>query len=59
MRKEWVLAVRDQCQSAGVPFFFKQWGGTFKKRRGRSLDGREWNEMPELPEHNLLPLGQR
>ncbi|HUT33541.1 MAG TPA: phage Gp37/Gp68 family protein [Planctomycetota bacterium] len=56
MRKDWVVDVRDQCQSAGVPFFFKQWGGTFKKRRGRDLDGRQWNEMPEL---HVLPLCDR
>jgi protein gp37 len=49
MRREWVIDIRDQCQRAGVPFFFKQWGGTFKKRAGRSLEGREWDEMPALP----------
>ena len=49
MRPEWALDIRDQCQRADVPFFFKQWGGTFKKRAGRSLEGREWDEMPALP----------
>ena len=49
MRPEWALDIRDQCQRAGVPFFFKQWGGTFKKRAGRKLEGREWDEMPALP----------
>jgi len=42
----WARAVRDQCQAAGVPFFFKQWGGVNKKAAGRLLDGREWNEYP-------------
>jgi protein gp37 len=46
MRPEWVYEIRDQCQRSGVPFFFKQWGGVFKKRNGRELDGRTWDEMP-------------
>jgi protein gp37 len=43
---EWVRSIRDQCQAAGVPFFFKQWGGPTPKSGGRLLDGREWGEMP-------------
>jgi protein gp37 len=43
---EWVLDIRDQCKEAGVPFFFKQWGGTRKKKAGRMLEGRTWDEMP-------------
>jgi protein gp37 len=46
MLKEWVINIRDQCLKAGVPFFFKQWGGVNKKRAGRLLEGRTWNEMP-------------
>lgn len=46
MRREWVLDVRDQCQKAGVPFFFKQWGGTNKKKTGRLLENRTWDDMP-------------
>ena len=46
MDPDWVREIRDQCLSAGVPFFFKQWGGTQKKRAGRLLEGREWNEIP-------------
>jgi protein gp37 len=42
----WVTDLRDQCRRAGVPFFFKQWGGTNKKKAGRILDGRTWDEMP-------------
>jgi len=45
---EWVRDIRNQCVKAGVAFFFKQWGGVQKKRHGRELDGRTWNEMPEL-----------
>jgi protein gp37 len=46
MAIEWVRDVRDQCISANVPFFFKQWGGLRPKSGGRELDGREWNELP-------------
>lgn len=42
----WVRDIRDQCLESGVAFFFKQWGGVNKKRAGRELDGRVWNEMP-------------
>jgi protein gp37 len=47
MKEEWVIDIRDQCLSAGVPFFFKQWGGVNKKLAGRRLEGRTWDEMPE------------
>lgn len=46
MEKEWVIEVKEQCLEAEVPFFFKQWGGTNKKKAGRDLDGRTWDEMP-------------
>ena len=46
MNSLWVTGVRDQCLTAGVPFFFKQWGGINKKKAGRLLEGRTWNEMP-------------
>lgn len=46
MQKSWVTDIRDQCSYAGVPFFFKQWGGVNKKRSGRLLDDRTWDEMP-------------
>jgi protein gp37 len=46
MDPDWVTDIRDQCVRAGVPFFFKQWGGVQKKRTGRLLDGRTWDEMP-------------
>ncbi len=47
MRKHWVIDIREQCQKARVPFFFKQWGGVNKKKTGRSLEGRTWDDMPE------------
>jgi protein gp37 len=43
---KWVRDIRDRSVSEGVPFFFKQWGGVRKKKRGRILDGKKWNEMP-------------
>ncbi len=46
MDPTWVTDIRDQCGRAAVPFFFKQWGGRNKKRAGRLLDGRTWDEMP-------------
>ena len=48
MNAEWVTDIKDQCIRAGVAFFFKQWGGVQKKRHGRELEGRTWDEMPEL-----------
>jgi protein gp37 len=47
MNPDWVREIRDQCVRANVPFFFKQWGGPFKKRTGRVLDGRTWDQMPQ------------
>jgi protein gp37 len=43
----WVLEARDQCEAAGVPFFFKQWGGATSKSGGRLLDGRTYDGYPE------------
>lgn len=46
LEREWVVGVRDQCLKSKVPFFFKQWGGVQKKKAGRLLDGRTWDQMP-------------
>jgi protein gp37 len=46
MAEAWAVEIRDQCEKAGVPFFFKQWGGKNKKKAGRLLEGRTWDEMP-------------
>jgi protein gp37 len=43
----WVRSIRDDCVTEGVPFFFKQWGGTRKSTTGRVLDGRTWDELPQ------------
>lgn len=47
MDLQWVRDIRDQCNDADVPFFVKQWGGVRKKKHGRELDGRTWDEMPK------------
>jgi len=61
MKPEWARSVRDQCQSAGVPFFFKQWGAhnevgqrLAKTKTGRCLDGRTWNSLPVLGQSRSL-----
>lgn len=46
---EWVQEIREQCLAANVPFFFKQWGGMNKKKSGRMLDGRVWDQTPVFP----------
>ena len=46
LQPEWVESIWQQCQEKSVPFFFKQWGGVQKKRAGRLLHGRTYDEMP-------------
>jgi protein gp37 len=48
MRVEWARSVRDQCLAAGVPFFFKQWGGVQRTKAGRQLDGKTWDQYPKV-----------
>ncbi len=48
MLESWALDARDQCIRAGVPFFFKQWGGFNKKKNGRILDGKVWTQIPDM-----------
>jgi len=47
MQADWVRQTRDRCVARRIPFFFKQWGGPNKKKAGRLLDGRYWNDLPE------------
>ncbi|HZT97711.1 MAG TPA: DUF5131 family protein, partial [Chloroflexota bacterium] len=49
LERDWVTGIRDQCERAEVPFFFKQWGGARKHKNGRELQGRTWDEMPTGP----------
>jgi len=48
MKSEWVRDIRDKCIENEVPFFFKKWGGARRSENERLLDGREWNEFPEV-----------
>ncbi|MDF2159388.1 phage Gp37/Gp68 family protein [Algoriphagus sp. CAU 1675] len=54
MKPEWVLDIQEQCQSAKVAFFFKQWGGKNKKKAGRELNGQTYDEMPEIELHKSI-----
>jgi protein gp37 len=47
MKEEWVIDIKEQCQKANVSFYFKQWGGTNKKKAGKMLEGRMYKEMPQ------------
>ncbi len=48
IQEEWAIGIREQCVEAAVPFFFKQWGGFNKKKKGRLLQGKIWDEMPQV-----------
>jgi protein gp37 len=53
MKREWVLSIHRQCKAAGVPFFFKQWGGVRKDLTGRELHGRTYDAMPSVEQENI------
>lgn len=60
MDSGWVAQIRDRCVDAGVPFFFKQWGGVQKGKTGRKLERRTWDEMPEWRTGNAATrMGRR
>ena len=46
IKKEWIYEIKNKCEELNIPFFFKQWGGTNKKKSGRILDGKVYDEMP-------------
>jgi protein gp37 len=48
IKEEWVIDIKEQCKNAGVAFYFKQWGGTNKKKNGRLLEGKRYDKMPQL-----------
>lgn len=48
MAPGWARALRDACEADAIPFFFKQWGGTNKKKAGRQLEGKLWNQWPRM-----------
>ena len=45
--EEWIIDIRDQCITTCTPFFFKQWGGVNKKKNGRILQNKLWEQMPK------------
>jgi protein gp37 len=59
MKEAWVISLRDQCRAANVPFFFKQWGGVQKKRNGRMLLGRTYDDMPARSRTPVPNLDER
>jgi protein gp37 len=54
MQEEWVIEIKEHCLHAKVPFFFKQWGGFHKKKAGKELQGRTWEQMPRQCQ-NMVP----
>ncbi len=63
MKSSWAESIQLQCREAGVPFFFKQWGGVRKHKTGRTLNGSIFNEMPPSPNvgiwnHELVQIGR-
>ncbi len=54
MHEGWVLEIKAQCENTHVPFFFKQWGGFNKKKAGRLLEGRTWDELPKITLKEVL-----
>ncbi len=59
MKRAWVVSIRGQCREAGVPFFFKQWGGVRKNKAGRELDGRTYDELPDFKRPLPPSVGER
>jgi protein gp37 len=57
MRKEWILDIKKKCEKTNnIPFFFKQWGGVNKKKTGRLLQGRTWDNYPMIAGRQLQLL---
>jgi protein gp37 len=59
MKEEWIQDIRKQCKRNDIPFFFKQWGGRNKKKAGRLLNGRLYNEMPPIADNQLDLIAYR
>lgn len=55
MNPSWVRSILSRCEAAGVPFFFKQWGGVHKSKAGRLLDGRSYDELPRRRQPVMAP----
>ena len=59
LERAWVESLRSQCRKASIPFFFKQWGGVRKKTTGRKLNGRTYDELPEISNRPQPPKDRR
>jgi protein gp37 len=59
LEKAWVVSIRDRCRTAGIPFFFKQWGGVRKSKAGRHLDGQTYDERPGQSKHPIASPARR
>lgn len=59
MKEEWVVSIREQCKAADVPFFFERWGGIRKKKAGRMLMGKAYDEFPIRVQHPTPPVSIR
>ena len=59
IKEEWVLRIRDLCAKAGVPFFFKQWGGTRKHLAGRELEGKTYSGFPDIVRAQVPEMSER
>jgi protein gp37 len=59
IKADWVRSIRTQCFAQGVRFFFKQWGGVRKCKTGRELDGRTYDEFPEITENPVPSASDR
>jgi len=53
MARDWVVGIKEQCEEKRVAFFFKQWGGVRKHETGRELEGRTWDDLPNLENRNV------
>jgi protein gp37 len=59
IRRDWVENIRRQCRALKIPFFFKQWGGVQKKRQGRELNGRTYDELPKREKRPIVSKAER
>ena len=55
----WVRNIRTECRALNIPFFFKQWGGVRKAKAGRLLDGRTFDEFPDMPQNEVATANER
>jgi len=56
MKEEWAIEIKNLCENVAVPFFFKQWGGVNKKKAGRLLQGRTWDNYPKIVDNQLAAI---